>query len=711
MPLKKKLLTKKPTDSPPPEQHTEIPQAIRVFAQFGLEIPKAPNGSGQYVCDCIFCDKPKHFFLTPESKKFKGEPAFICKSCSIGGNKYTFLKAIYEMMLANSAKGSYTRLGLKRKMKPDFFSQGGVAFSPEIHRWVLPTKTKEGGISNLHTYDGNNGSPLIAATGCQLHLIGLDGLKPTGPVYICEGHWDRMSLLGLLNECQKQPENISVLAVPGAGTLPEADIKLLAGCDVYLLYDNDEPGYNGMKYAVGKLSGIASAIHVLEWPPNRFREGFDVTDLVREAEQRPDATAADLISWCHQTENVASVGPAEEMIPKLVRNTFEEVVVDFKETGIYMYPGLKDALAITLAVIESIRFSGEPLWMYMIGVSGAGKSLILESTLASREVLYRTAITHRSLLSGFNGEDDPSLLAKLPGRSLVVKDYSNVLALPHFEQDLLFSILREAYDGRVYRDYGNGVIRQYPPPDSPHEDCRFSFVAGVTPEIYARNNSALGERFLRFHIPRTGSEDLRAIEVAMDDSWRTHQQGKRRAAAVAGFLSRASASSQEKTPPVMPEWYKHRIIALAQFVGYCRSVVSRTKEDLDYDPAIESGTRMSKQLKKLSLSLCRILGKTSADKEVYRLVRKVAWDTAHGWRRKIYSAIRKAGEGETSTIVKLTGYSHTTVHRQLRDMHALGVLKKGQLINPKDGGGRPKQTYLLSQRALEIYDTAQIGEV
>lgn len=711
MPLKKKLLSKKPEAPVGSPQENNVPQALRIFAQFGVDIPKETNASGQYVCDCPLCGKAKHFFLTAESKKFKGEPAFTCKSCGLSGNKYTYLKAYYDLTLNSSTPGSYTRLGLKKKMRPEMFALGGVAFSPELHRWLLPTRTSQGGISNIHTYDGNNGSSPISAPGCTLHLLGLDEIKPTGPIYICEGHWDRMSLKWLLNECQKQPENYTVLAAPGSGTFPESDLQYLTGRDVYLLYDNDQSGYQGMQSAVKKLMGKALTIHVIEWPPNRFPDKFDISDFVRTTDLRPDASFQEILSWCHQAEaGVAAAGV--EIIPKLKRDTIEEVIQDFKETGIHMYPGLRDALIVTLAVVESIKFKGEPLWMYLIGVSGAGKSLALEATLASSEVLYRTAITHRSLLSGFNGEDDPSLLAKLPGRSLVVKDYSNVLALPHYEQDLLFSILREAYDGRVYRDYGNGVIRQYPPPDSPYEDCRFSFVAGVTPEIYARNNSALGERFLRFHIPRTGADDLRAIETVMDDSWRTHQQSKRRAAAVAGFLGRNGDTPFDQIkPPSMPEWYKKRLISLAQFVGYCRSHVSRTKDDLDYDPAVESGTRMAKQLLKLSYSICRIMGKTTCDKDVYRLVRKVAWDTAHGWRRSIYKAIYTQGEGECDAISRLTGFSRTTVFRQLRDMHALGLLKKGPTTRPRPDIGRSKQTYLLSARAQEIYEVAQIQEM
>lgn len=689
-----------------------MPTEYRIFQTFGVELSTQPNGSGQYVGDCPFCEKSKHFYVGRNDKKFKdGDVGFSCERCGKKGNRFTFLRLIYEQALTTTTTRALQRLSAARKKFPiDAFTNGGVAYSPEIQRYLIPIRTAKGGYSALRTYDGQNGSPLMQPPGCPLHLFNLDRLQPSGPVALCEGEWDALALQHLLSKCQTQAEDWSVLSVPGASNLPDADAKLLKNRDVWLLYDNDQPGRDGMQLAIKKLAKLARSIHVISWPPNRFCDGYDISDLVREATVRPDLIFDELLTWCHRVETpkTAGTGPilTDEM-PKLERNSIEEIVKDFKETGIHVYPGFRDALVLTLAIVESICDKGEPLWCYLIGPSGAGKSLILESTLASPQCIYRTAITHRSMLSGFKGEsgDDPSLLCHLPGKALVVKDYSNVLALPHYEQDQLFSLLREAYDGRVVRGYGNNVYRQYPPPGSAHEDCKFSFVAGVTPDIYIRSHAALGERFLRFNLARSGADDLAAIRTAMDDSWRSHERAKRRAAAVAGFLSREGSREH----PRVPQWFRNRIIALAQFVGYCRSHVSRTKEDLDYEPVVESGTRMAKQLLKLSISLARILGLKYADGEVYRLVRKVAWDTAHSHRRNIYHAIYRERIGECEAISKATGLSRSTVYRVMRDMHALAVLKKSGTRNDQEG--RPRQLYALSIRAREVYQHARIGEM
>lgn len=443
----------------------------------------------------------------------------------------------------------------------------------------------------------------------------------------------------------------------------------LSGREVYLLYDNDDAGRKGSKTAAKKLASVASSVHILTWPEGRFEEGYDIEDLVREATDRPDAVWHDITSWCFRFQQGADpTKPA----PSVTRNSMEELLNDFKETGVHMYPGLIDCLALTSAVVYSAQLQGEPLWLYVIGDPGRGKSLVLESTLGSSKCVYRTSVTHKAFISGFRIEgNDHALLAQLPGRALIVKDYSNVLSLPHIEQDQLVSLLREAYDGKVCRNWGNNVYREYPPPGSEHNDCRFAFVAGVTKEIHARSHAGLGERFLKYEIPCTEQDNMAAMMAAIDDSWKTHERQILRSAAVGAFLDRPI---DFRKLPSIPRWFKERLISLSQFVGYARSPVSRTKGDLDYSPAPESGTRILKQLLKLSQSLCYVLNLEEANEEVYRIIKKVAWDTSHSWRRDLMITLfHQDTLLDTNEVTEASGLSLGTAHRQLHDMRALKI--------------------------------------
>ena len=663
----------------------------KLYEFYGVELPEEVNASNQYVTDCPFCGHENHFFIDADTALYQ------CKdgACAEEGNPYTFMARYYEKCLSETVPFSYKKLSYcRKKFHKNIYEQERIAFSRDLNSFLLPDRNAKGALVSLGVYGGKGA--VYGPPGVSLHLFGLDSLQEKGPIFICEGRWDRYALLYLLRQLKDPPEHYTVLGAPGASNMPKGDVEFLSGREVYILYDNDEAGRKGSKTACKKLSGVASSVHVLTWPEGRFAEGYDIEDLIRESTDRPDTTWHDIQSWCYRYQ--AGADPTEPA-PKLTRSSFGEIIHDFQETGVHMYPGLTDCLALTTAVVYSTQLQGEPLWLYVIGDPGRGKSLVLESTLGSGKCVYRTSITHKAFLNGFRIEgNDNSLLAFLPGKALIVKDYSNVLSLPHIEQEQLVSLLREAYDGKVVRNWGNNVYREYPPPDSEFRDCRFSFVAGVTKEIHARSHAGLGERFLKYEIPCTEDDNMRAMMAALDDSWKTHERQILRTASVGAFLDRKINFSQL---PHIPAWFKERIICLSQFVGYSRSPVSRTKGDLDYSPSPESGTRIAKQLLKLSQSLCFALNLEEANEEVYRLVRRVAWDTSHGWRRDLFLTLYHQDTLlNTNEVSEASGFSLGTTHRQLHDMRAL-----------KTVSARRQDRYMywsLNDRSKGLIDTAKL---
>lgn len=660
----------------------------RLFEHFGVDLPSETNGSGELVCSCPFCEKEDHFFINHDTTQYS------CKICGEQGNAYSFMQAVYEQAVLETNAHSYTRLSAKRKkLHKDAFVQAHIAWSDILEAWLLPVLSTSGAMTNLLLYGGDG--PWIGAPGCSQHIYGLETIQPEGPIFVCEGQWDTITLRWLLRRTKEFKQPWSVVGVPGASTFPKADLEPFSGREVYLLYDNDEAGKKGMKSAIVKLNSVGATPYVLAWPEGT-PEKMDIDDYCRESPDRPDTTLNNILSNCFKVQHGVSIDDPQEI---LIRNSINELYQDYRDTGIHMYPGLKDCLALTLAVLYSTKFQGEPLWLYVIGDPGRGKSLVLESTLGSRSAIYRTSITHKAFVSGFRQEgEDRSLLSLLPGKTLVVKDYSNVLSLPYQEQDQLVSLLREAYDGRIVRSYGNNVYREYPPADSPFKDCRFSLVAGVTKEIHARSHAGLGERFLKFEIPCTDNDNLQAMLSALGDNWSTHEQAAHRAAAVGAFLDRPINFDRLDS---LTDSYKERIIALSSFVGLCRSPVSRTKGDLDFVPSPESGTRVAKQLLKLSQALCFVFNKRGCDQDVYRLVRKVAWDTAHGWRRDLFIHLFESDTHRgTTAIASSTGLSLGTTHRQLHDMLALDIVEKRV---------EDKQLYwALSSKSRELIHTGEL---
>ena len=94
----------------------------------------------------------------------------------------------------------------------------------------------------------------------------------------------------------------------------------------------------------------------------------------------------------------------------------------------------------------------------------------------------------------------------------------------------------------------------------------------------------------------------------------------------------------DKLPPV-PQWYINRIVGLSQLVATVRATVSRKAGELVYRPTPEVGTRLSKQLIKMSQCMAMIQGKKTVDRSCYSLICRVAMDTCYGWHRDVILAI------------------------------------------------------------------------
>jgi len=118
----------------------------------------------------------------------------------------------------------------------------------------------------------------------SLPLYGIDVLPPDTAVVLVEGEKTRDALARV---------NIwSVAHVAGADILPSVEtLSDLAGRDVVLWPDNDEPGRRLMDYAAKQLGSVAKSVRLVEWPASppkgdaadAIEQGVDVSALIYTA--------------------------------------------------------------------------------------------------------------------------------------------------------------------------------------------------------------------------------------------------------------------------------------------------------------------------------------------------------------------------------------------------------------------------------------------
>lgn len=241
---------------------------LESFTFHGLTF--SANGSSQPKADCLFCGKEDHFHVNQKTGQWD------CKVCGERGNLYSFLAKLHADRLKATKREDWQALSEARKGVPwTVFRDAGIAADLAPGRWLIPGYNVEHAFSNLYVWDGP-GTRVMGTTGLKHQLFGINELSVKGPIFICEGSWDRLALLWLLS-LLKLPA--SVLGVPGANTFKVEWLPLLDRREVYLCYDNDAAGQSGQAALARKLDSRAESVRLLRWP-SAVSEGYDLNDFI-----------------------------------------------------------------------------------------------------------------------------------------------------------------------------------------------------------------------------------------------------------------------------------------------------------------------------------------------------------------------------------------------------------------------------------------------
>lgn len=668
------------------------PPIVRTMNTFGANLKE---GGRDWIGTCLFCGKEKKLFVNPEKEMWD------CKVCGASGNRISLLQQVYDRTRSDATDDEYEELATHRSIPSKHLRDHGFAIIDGI--WLIPGRTSKGKIHDLRRYDLST-KQLASTAGCESQLWGAEKLAiaPRGSrVWLCEGEWDGMAMRWMLNVLQMFED--VVVAVPGASILKKEWVPLFDGMHVMACYDADDAGKQGARRALKMLKESSASMKFLCWPETR-PSGYDIRDHVTAGMEAAGAkpTLSSLMGLMSsnlpgQVETEGAAG--EERVTQeteLEPIELEGVLAEFR-AKIRMSAEMEQALVVALAVAVSNDMSGDPLWCYLIGPPGAGKTLLLSAFANSKRCIFRSTVTPASLVSGWKeSKSDPSLIPQLKGKTFVAKDFTEVLSMPMVAQEEVFSTLRGAYDGSVQKTFGNGITREY-------KDCHFSMLAGVTNAIHGHRGASLGERFLKFQLTKLEGDDADSVIASAIKSVGIEKQREEALQLVVNrFLARKMDLA---TLPEMSDKYAIRLTALVQLVAILRAQVDRDRyrDDVLYRPMPESGTRLAKQLAKMAICLSFVLGKSEVDDVTYSIVEKLAYDTAYGFSLDIVDALMSlGGEATRQAICEKADLPLSTVCRKMED---LGTLKAVRAWGKKitDIGGRPSMVYKVENDVKQLW--------
>jgi hypothetical protein len=293
------------------------------------------------------------------------------------------------------------------------------------------------------------------------------------------------------------------------------------------------------------------------------------------------------------------------------------------------------------------------------------------------------------------GGGDPSLIPKLNGRILTIKDYTTIFGMDKNEQQQITTQLRDAYDGKAAKPYGNGMFRKF--------KSTFGIIAGVTPAIekHMEGSTALGERFIRVRIPIPSNDDEHAMQrKAMDNN--AHEETMRKD--LSELAVRAMSYDYMKDGlAVLPEEIKDLIIYGAQWSAKMRGTIERnTIGQVTHKANREIATRLTKVLAKLITALALFRGRKEVNMDDWNTVKHVMYSTIPEMRTDILKYMYMNGKEkywEPHQVSHATGVTKSTTEREMENLVMLEMLSRNPVKFPV--------SFRISEQSLKLLE--QIG--
>lgn len=358
--------------------------------------------------------------------------------------------------------------------------------------------------------------------------------------------------------------------------------------------------------------------------------------------------------------------------------SFEELQARFEKWVLMTDKGIVKLLcAMVVAGRIAVRDDKDPVWFFLIGPSGGGKTQLLLSLFDLPDMYPISLLTPNTFLSGFPGPNDSSLLPKVSGKTLIFKDWTNILSQNKDAFKELMGQLRDIFDGHMKKPFGNGKIAEW--------QGRIGIIAGTTPAIDMAQqvHTILGERFVNYRLAMPDRKDVarRVLANARHGDQMKHEMRD----AVYAFFK--GLSIPEKLPHIPPE-AEEEIVDLANFATMARSGVIRSfdfKKEVIFVPAVEMPTRITEQLDMLA-SAFMVINKGEFLEADMNVIYKVALDSIPQTNRMVILQMARRDNLETSEIATRLGYPTGPIHMYLENLAMLGVCRRIKAKDTDEGG-------------------------
>jgi len=332
-----------------------------------------------------------------------------------------------------------------------------------------------------------------------------------------------------------------------------------------------------------------------------------------------------------------------------------------------------ERIDVILAVVLSLFYDGNPLWLFIIGRSGDAKTEIIKALDGLPFIRRIDQITANTFASG--RKDAKDLGSELTGKRtiLLFTDLACLISLNKDEKKKIWSQFRTLYDGDIYKDTGSGC-------DKPkYKNCHVIVIACVTRVIKEEHHihQQLGTRELLFDTNAEFNDNLAKMKQVYRNTGRRNQMRTELKDIIQGFIKTHRFDNTITIPEDVLDYIYTRCQKLT--ILRATAAVDWYSGELDGDADTEVPTRLSEQFMVLYKAL-HSLSQNYDDSRFKTIIENIVRSSSHPVRYKLYQIFKdNENPGEAFTIrdlMRITRLGKKAVTSQCEILWNLGSLEK-----------------------------------
>ena len=335
------------------------------------------------------------------------------------------------------------------------------------------------------------------------------------------------------------------------------------------------------------------------------------------------------------------------------------------------------ALKIMAALVIANKLPGDPVWMFIVGPSSGGKTMMLSLLNKLEETYPLSSLTPNTLVSGQRGNN--GLLFDIDKMILTFKDFTTVLQLYQEARNEIMSQLREVYDGAFKKTYGTGENRDW--------TGKIGFIAGVTTvvDMTSQLYSALGERFIQYRLITPDRKEVAMFAINSSSKKKSTQADAKKEVQeyFARYIHGVKESMIDDDEVVTSTEQRTRLIRITNFATLARSPIMRDsspRREIYFKPASEMPARFTQQLNHLCMALMIMnryeTGEAILTDDDELAIYKIALDSIPMMRRTVLQKVTEYDSTTAPIVAALTGFNTGVARQQLEDLNMLGIIDR-----------------------------------